>query len=120
MERYRTARNVAIVIAIGAAVYYIPGGGNVANGFEAFLWVMFAVGIAFIGLRAYRENQFRLMALGDRHRGLLYAGVGLAAFCYMARSRMWETGLGVIGWCALVGAAIYSLAEVYRHSTSYS
>jgi len=120
MERYRTARNVAIVLVIGAAVYYIPGGGNAANGFEAFLWVMFGVAIAYLGLRLYRENQFRLMALGDRHRGLLYAGLGLAAFCYMARSRMWETGLGVIGWFLLALTAIYSLGEVYRHSRSYS
>jgi hypothetical protein len=120
MERYRTARNVAIVIAIGAAVYYIPGGGNVAHGFEAFLWVMFGVGIAYMGLRLYRENQFRLTALGDRHRGLLYIGIGLAAFCYMSRSRLWETGLGVIGWFALLLTAVYALGEVYRHSRSYS
>jgi len=120
MERYRTARNIAIVVVIGAAVYLIPGGGNVANGFEALLWVGFGVAVAYIGLRLYRENQFRLMALGERHRGLLYAGLGLAAFCYMSRSRMWETGLGVIGWFALALAAIYCLAEVYRHSRSYS
>jgi hypothetical protein len=120
MERYRTARNIAIVVGIGVAVYYIPGGGNVANGFEAALWVLFGAAIAFMGLRLYRENQFRLMALGDRHRGLLYVGLGLAVFCYMARSRMWETGLGVIGWFALVLTALYSLGEVYRHSRSYS
>src|SRR5487761_2368194 len=101
MENYRTARNIAIIVAIGAAVYFIPGGGNVAKGFEAALWVGFGAAFAFIGLRLYRENQFRLTALGDRHRGLLYAGLGLAVFCYMARSRMWETGLGAIGWFVL-------------------
>jgi hypothetical protein len=120
MDRYRTARNIAIVFAIGAAVYFIPGGGNAANGVEAALWVLFGLGIAFLGVRFYRENQFRLTALGDRHRGLLYIGLGLGMFCYMARSRMWGTGLGVIGWFALVGLALYSLAEVYRHSRSYS
>ncbi len=110
MERYRNARNVLIVIAIGAGVYYIPGGGNVAAGFRALLYLLFAVAIAFIGLRVY---------LGDRHRGLLYAGIGLAVFCYMAFSRMWETGLGAIGWLVLAAAAIYMLAEVYRHHRSY-
>ena len=120
MERYRTARNIAIVIAIGAAVYYVPGGGNVANGVEATLWVLFGLGIAFMGVRLYRENQFQLMALGDRHRGLLYVGVGLLVFCFMARTRMWETGAGVIGWFVLIGLAAYSLMEVYRHSRSYS
>jgi hypothetical protein len=120
MERYRTASNIAIIVAIGAAVYFIPGGGNVANGFEAALFVLFGAAIAFIGLRLYRENQFRLMALGDRHRGLLYVGLGLLAFLYMSRSRMWETGLGVIGWLALALTAVYALTEVYRHSRSYS
>ena len=120
MEHYRTARNIAIVVAIGAAVYFIPGGDNVANGFEALLWTLFGVAIAYIGLRLYRENQFRLMALGDRHRGLLYAGLGLVVFCYMARSRMWETGLGAIGWFVLALTAVYELVEVYRHSRSYS
>jgi hypothetical protein len=120
MERYRTARNVAIVIAIGAAVYYVPGGGHVAKGFEAALWVLFGLGIAFMGVRLYRENQFQLMALGDRHRGLLYIGIGLLVFCFMARTRMWETGMGVIGWFVLIALAAYSLMEVYRHSRSYS
>jgi hypothetical protein len=119
MERYRPARNVAIIIAIGAAVYFIPGGGNVAAGFRALLYLLFGVAIAFIGLRVYRENQFRLMALGDRHRGLLYGGLGLATFCYMAFHRMWETGPGGVAWLLLAGAAIYMLAEVYRHSRSY-
>jgi hypothetical protein len=119
MERYRNVRNVAIVIALGVAVYYVPGGGNVAAGFRALLYLLFAVAIAFIGLRLYRENQFRLMALGDRHRGLLYAGLGMATFCYMAFHRMWETGLGGIAWLALAAAAVYMLAEVYRHSRSY-
>jgi hypothetical protein len=120
MQQYRTARNLLIVLAIGAAVYYVPGGGHVANGVEAALWVLFGLGIAFLGVRLYRENQFRLMALGDRHRSLLYIGIGLLTFCYMSRSRMWETGLGTIGWFVLVGLAVYSLMEVYRHSRSYS
>jgi hypothetical protein len=115
----RTLRNVAIVVAIGVGVYYIPGGGQAASGFEAFLWTLFAVGIAYLGLRFYRENQFRLSALGDRHRGLLYGAIGLGLFCYMGRSRMWETGLGELLWFVLVGVAVWALMEVYRHSRSY-
>src|ERR1700729_2851437 len=108
MERYRTARNILIVLGLGAAVSYIPGGNRAANAFEAFLWALFAVGIAYLAMRMYRENQFRLSALGDRHRGLLYGGVGLAFFCYMSRSRMWETGAGELGWFLLVGLAVYA------------
>jgi hypothetical protein len=120
MERTRTARNVAIVLALGAAVYFIPGGGRVASAFEAALWVAFAIGIAYLCLRLYRERQFVLTSLGDRHRGLLYGGVALAVFCYMARSRMWQTGLGELAWFLLVAGVIYALMEVYRHSRSYS
>ena len=120
MDRGRTLRNVAIVVAIGAAVYYIPGGGRVASAFEAALWAVFGIAIAYLGLRLYRENQFRLMSLGDRHRGLLYGGIALAVFCYMARSRMWETGLGELFWFILVGLAVWALMEVYRHYRSYA
>ncbi len=119
MERWRTARNVAIVIALGVGIYYIPGGGPAAHGFEAFLWALFLVGLAYLGLRQYRENQFRLSALGDRHRGLLYGAGALIVFCYAAQSRMWETGLGTFAWFVLVAIVVWSLLEVYRHARSY-
>jgi hypothetical protein len=120
MERYRTARNILIVVAIGVAVYYVPEGGRAAGSFEAFLWALFALGIAYMGLRLYRENQFRLSALGERHRALLYGGIALAIFCYMGRSRMWQTGLGELAWFVLVGLVLYAFMEVYRHSRSYT
>jgi hypothetical protein len=115
----RTLRNIAIVVAIGAGIYYIPGGGRAANGFEAFLWVLFATGIAYLGLRFYRENQFRLSALGDRYRGMLYGAAAVAVFCYAARSRMWQSGLGELAWFVLVGFVLWGLVEVYRHARSY-
>ena len=58
--------------------------------------------------------------MGDRHRGLLYGAVALAFFCYMGRSRMWETGTGELGWFVLAGIALYAFTEVYRHYRSYS
>jgi hypothetical protein len=120
MERWRTARNVAIIVAIGLALYLLPGGGRAASGFEAFLWVMFGLGIGYLGLRQYRENQFRLSALGDRHRGLLYGAIALGLFCYMSRSRLWQTGFGELAWFVLMGLVVWALMEVYRHARSYS
>ena len=120
MERFKTARNIAIILALGAAVDFLPEGGRVASAFEAVLWVLFGVGIAYLGLRFYREGQFALSALGERHRGLLYGGVVLAVFLYMARLRMWETGLGELAWFLLAGTVLYSAMEVYRHYRSYS
>ena len=66
MERARTARNVAIVALIAAAVFVLPGGGRAANTFEAVLVVGFGAGIAYLGLRLYRENRVALYSLGDR------------------------------------------------------
>ncbi len=90
-EQLKTARNIAIVVVIAAAVYFIPGGGRAANTFEAALWVAFAIGIGYLGLRLYREPRIAIHGLGDRHRALLYGGIVLAFFAYAAHGRMWET-----------------------------
>jgi len=130
----KTARNLAIVLAIAAAVYFIPGGGTAAGTFEAALWVAFGVGIGYLGLRFYREHHVGLYSLGDRHRGLLYLALALAVFLWAVRSRMWYalqlsggellqvhrwSGFGEVLWFALAAAAAYSLLAVYRHWRSY-
>jgi hypothetical protein len=118
-DSLKTARNIAIVVLIAAAVYFLPGGGRAANTFEGLLWVAFGVGIGYLGLRGYREYRVALHGLGDRHRGLLYGGIAGAVFAYMARARMWQTGIGELLWFALVGFIIYTLLEVYRHWRAY-
>ena len=118
-DSLKTARSIAIVVLIAAAVYFLPGGGRAANTFESVLWVAFGVGIGYLGLRGYREHRVALHSLGDRHRGLLYGGVAGAVFVYMARARMWETGIGELVWFALVGFIVYTLLEVYRHWRAY-
>jgi len=119
MERARTARNVAIVALIAAAVFVLPGGGRAANTFEGVLVVAFGAGIAYLGLRLYRENRIALHGLGDRHRGLLYGAIATALFLIMARGRMWHTGLGELLWFTLVGGVVYALLAVYRHWRAY-
>lgn len=118
-DSLKTVRNVAIIVAIAAAVYFIPGGGRAASTFEAVLWVAFGLGIGYLGLRLYREHRVALHGLGDHHRGLLYGAVALAVFEWMARSRMWETGFGELAWFVLLGGLIYALLEVFRHSRAY-
>jgi hypothetical protein len=115
----KTARNIAIVLAIAAAVYLLPGGGRAAQTFEAALWVAFGAGIAFIGLRAYREHRLWIHGLGDRHRGLLYGALAVGAFAWMARARMWETGLGELAWFVLVLGVLWAAMEVFRYSRTY-
>ncbi len=118
-DRLKLARNVAIVLVIAAAVYFLPGGGRAASTFEAALWVAFGLGIGYAGLRLYREHRVALYGLGDRHRAMLYGAVALGVFAYMARARMWLTGVGEIAWFVMVGAVVYSLLEVYRYSRTY-
>jgi hypothetical protein len=115
----RTARNIAIIVAIAAAVHFIPGGGRVAAAFEAALWAAFGIGFGYLGVRLYRERRVWIYGLGDRHRALLYTGLAAALFAWAARSRMWATGLGELGWFLIVGFVVYAAMEVYRHSRTY-
>jgi hypothetical protein len=119
MDQMRTARNVAIIVAIAAAVYVLPGGGRVAHGFEAALWVAFGVGFGYIGLRVYRERRVWVHSLGDRHRALLYGGIALGFFAWGARARMWQTSTGELAWFVLVLFVAYAFMEVFRRSRSY-
>jgi hypothetical protein len=115
----KNARNVAIIVAIAAAVYFIPGGGRTASTVEAALWAAFGAGMAYLGMRLYREHRVTLHGLGDRHRALLYGGVAVGVFALVARSRMWETGFGELAWWLLVLGVLYTLLEVFRHSRTY-
>lgn len=119
LEPAKTARNVAIILAIAAAVYFIPGSGRATATFEAVLWAGFGTAFGYFGLRLYREHRVALYGLGERHRALLYGAVGAGLFAIAARGRMWETGLGELGWFVLVALVIYALLEVYRSFRSY-
>jgi hypothetical protein len=118
-EQLKTARNVAILLAIAAAVFFIPGGGRAAHTFEAVLLVAFGLGIGYFGLRMYREHRITLHSLGDYHRALLYGAVALGFFEWVARERMWLTGVGELAWFVLAGIGVYSLLTVYRQWRAY-
>jgi len=130
----KNARNIAIVLAIAAAVDFIPGGGRAASTVEATLLVAFGVAIGYLGLRFYREAHMSLFSLGDQYRGLLYGSLALAFFAYVGRSRMWYAlqlqggqlvqvhrwdGFGEALWFVMVGLVVYSLWVVYRRWRAY-
>jgi hypothetical protein len=119
MSRARTARNIAIIVAIAAAVAFVPGGGHAADGVAAALWAAFGVGFGFLGLRIYRERRMSLYALDDRHRGLLYGAIALAVFAWASRARWWETSLGEAVWFLMILFIVYVAMELYRHTRSY-
>jgi len=114
-----TARNVAIVMAIAAAVYFIPGGGTSAAFVAVLLSLAINVLLVLILGRLYRENRVAIFSLGDRYRGLLYGAVGVAVLAMAARSRLFDTGAGTLLWLALIGAASYAVYMVYRQHREY-
>jgi hypothetical protein len=119
MDRWRVARNVAIIVVIAAVVRFLPGGGRAASAFEAGLWAAFGLGFGYMGLRLYREYRVSVHGLGDRHRALLYTGLALVLFEWAGRSRMWNTGLGELAWFALAAFAVYAFLEVFRRWRAY-
>ncbi len=119
MDRFKTARNIAIVLVIAAAVDLLPNGGRAADTFAAVIYIAFGVAIGYLGLRLYRENRVALHSLGDLHRGLLYYAIALGLLAFMARSRMWGTGLGELLWFVLIGAVVWALVAVFRRWRAY-
>jgi hypothetical protein len=118
-DRWKTARNIAILLAIAAAVAFIPGGGRAASTFGTILGVAFAVGFGYAGLWLYRQNRVDLYGLGDRRRGLLYGAIGVGLVTVAAKPRMWETGFGEFVWFVLIGLVVYTFVALYRYSRSY-
>jgi hypothetical protein len=118
-DRLKTARNIAILLLIAAAVAFLPGGGRAANTFATVIGVGFAVGIAWAGMWFYRQNRVSIYSLGDRRRALLYGSIGVAVVTVAAKPRMWLTGFGEFVWFVLIGLVVYTLVALYRYSRSY-
>jgi hypothetical protein len=119
IDRTKTARNVAIVLLIAAAVQFLPGAGRAANTFSAVLSVIFAAGLAYMGVRFYRERRVDIYGLGDRHRALLYGALAVGVVTAAAQPRMWQTAFGEFVWFVLIGMVVYTLVAVYRFARTY-
>jgi hypothetical protein len=115
----QTVRNVVIILALGAVVMLVPGGGRASDAILQTLVIVMFGSLAYLAVRLYRERRTDLYSLGDRNRVMLYGSVGLATFLLVAADRMWDTGVGVIVWFALVGAAIYGVYSVFRAAREY-
>jgi len=110
----KAARNIAIIVAIAAGIYFIPGSGRATATVEGVIGVAFGFAIAYLGVRLYREHRVAIHSLGDRHRALLYGAIAVGVFAAEARVRMWETGVGELAWFILIALIIYALMEIWR------
>ena len=84
-----TARNVAIILVLAAAVAFIPGGGTTAASWARSCSTLIMVSLVFFVVsllpRAPRSSS---TALGDRWRGLLYGAVGVVVLALAALPRL--------------------------------
>ena len=117
-----TARNVLILVAIAAAVAFLPGGGESASFVGSLLSTAIIAAIVMIGVRSYRENRVTIFSLGDRHRGYLYGALAGFVVLMAGRERLLDDagGAGVAVFVAGLLACGYLLYEVYRHYREYA
>jgi hypothetical protein len=118
-ERWKTPRNVAIVLLIAAAVDFLPGGSRAASTVGTAIGVIFMAGLGWAAVWFYRQHRVGIYGLGDHRRGLLYGALGVGVLTVAAKPRMWETGLGEFLWFVLIGLVAYTLLALYRYSRSY-
>jgi hypothetical protein len=115
----KTARNVAIILAVAAGVALIPAGGGAAGLTLWLLGIAFWAVLAWFAARLYREHRATLMGLDDRMRALLYGSIGVAVLTVTATQRLWNSPAGIFAWFALIGAASYGLFAVWQHYRRY-
>jgi len=115
----RQVRNVAIILALAAAVAFLPAAGVGASFLGWLLGIAFLAALAWFIARLYREYRLTIYGLGDRNRGLLYVAVGVTVLTLTATRLLWESAVGTAAWFVLLGAAIWAAVYVYRASREY-
>lgn len=120
VEPGKHARNAAIVLALAAAVWLLPGGGTAADTIGYVLSVLLLGGLTFFAYRLYMEHRTTLMDLSERQRTILYSSAGLATITFVATSRMWNAGGAyILLWFLLLGASFYGVYTVFRAYREY-
>lgn len=115
----KTVRNVLIIIAVAAAVAFLPGGGDAASLISALLSIALTVVFVLLGIRFYRENRVAIFSLGDKHRALLYGAFGALVLALAGRAKLIDTGVGTIVFIALIVGAAGALYAVWQHHRAY-
>ncbi len=114
-----TARNVLIVLALAAALAFLPGGGQTAEFIGALFGFLFLGGLVFFAARLYMEHRVAIFSLGETRRWIAYGAIGVALLALTASSKLFETGAGTVAWFAMVGGASYALFWVWQSSRQY-
>jgi hypothetical protein len=110
----KTARNIAIIAVIAAAIAIIPSGRPAVNVLLTVIGIAFFAAIGFLGYRLYMENRFTLDSLAERERIVLYVSLAVALLGFAAANR-W----GVLVFIALLALASYGVFWVIVQQRRY-
>jgi hypothetical protein len=115
----QTIRNIAIILALAAAVDFLPGGGNAAATVLTALSMIFLAAIAWLLYRVYNEQQLTISGLSDARKAGLFGAVGAIALLVVAYDdfRSWQGGL--LLWIALMAGCIAAIFLIWRAATTY-
>jgi O-antigen/teichoic acid export membrane protein len=116
----QTIRNVAIILALAAAVDFLPGGGEAAATVLAALTMAFFAAIAWLLYRVYQEQQLTLATLSDGRKAVLFGAVGGIALLIVGYDELTSISGGFLLWIALVAACVGAGVLVWRDATTYS
>ena len=116
----QTVRNVAIILALAAAIDFLPGGGNAAATVLAALSMIFFAAIAWLLYRFYKEQQLTLATLTDGRKAILFGAVGGIALLIVGYDEFTDFSGGFLLWVALMAACVGAGILVWRDATTYS
>jgi hypothetical protein len=115
----QTLRNVAILLALAAAVDFLPGGGAAANTVMAALTLIFFAAISWFVYRLYKEQQLTLATLTDAKRAGLFGAVGGIALLIVAYDEFSSWRGGLLLWIALMAGCIAAIFAIWRNANTY-
>lgn len=118
-EPRKTARNVALILALAAALAWLPGVARAGNVLGWMLTIVMYAALGWFVSAMYRQHRGELYGLGDASRALLYGAVGVAVFALVGASRLWETGAGTLLWFVLVAGASFAVFTVISRAREY-
>jgi hypothetical protein len=115
----RIARNVAIILALAAAVAFLPSGGNVAEAVLTAITMAFLAAITWAIYALSRQNELTLATLSDGRRAVLYGALGLIALLIAGSDEMFSSGGGTLAWVLLLAAAVAAIWRIWIEANSY-
>lgn len=114
----RTARNIAIILALALVFAVAPGGGNAAQAILAAVSILFMAAIGWTGYVFYRQNRLTYLGLTDRQRGLLVGSLGAIVLMIAGASELTRSGGGTLLWIAVLVLAVLTIVRVATEARS--